>query len=355
MKLKEYFNFLDDFLEFRLRPFVLSYLILPINFYTQHLVTFRSDVKTILNYYLLKRKKKPSFKTPKTITIAPTNICNANCVFCAYRFLNYKKESIHAETYKKVLNEFKELGGKKIIFSPTIGEDLVNKDFFNIVNYAKKEGFYIYVFTNGILLNRNDNYKKIIDSGIDDIVVSTGDIIQKYEAEILGISQELALQKINGLIKLLEYKIKTKSPIKITIGFRSKRPFRKIWKAMKNSKLKRFFDAKIVHIAFKTRYDNWCGNITQKDLLGIMRLKRGAKLKRYPCRYLRKISVLSNGDVRLCACRIKDNEHDGLVIGNVTTNSLNEIINSEKRRDIIFNWRDGQLIEVCKECVRYRF
>ncbi|MEE9377757.1 MAG: SPASM domain-containing protein, partial [Candidatus Lokiarchaeia archaeon] len=192
-------------------------------------------------------------------------------------------------------------------------------------------------------------------SGIDNIVISTGDLIPKYEAEILGISQELASQKIEGLLKLLEYKEKTKSNINITIGFRAKRSFKEILGTIMNSRFKRFFEKRIFKIDYAFRYDDWCGRISKKDLLGVMRLRRRPLLRKYPCSSLWNISILANGDLRLCGCRVKETEHDELVIGNVLTESLSEIINNEKGRKILSDWVAGEIIETCEDCRRYGF
>lgn len=351
-------NFWHNFLENKINLFILKYLLFLKRLYYQVLSPFKYDIKTIINHYILRRKIKPLLKGPKFpefLTVIPTNICNANCVFCVYRLLDHKKEIMQFETFKKVIDEFIALGGKHLELSPTLGDVLINKTFFSLVRYAKKKGVYIRMFTNGILLKKNENFKEVINSGIDDIVISTGDLIPKYEAEILGISQELASQKIEGLLKLLEYKEKTKSNIKITIGFRAKRSFKEIWNTIQNSEFKRFFDKRIFKIDYAFRYDNWCGKISKKDLLGVMRLRRRPILRKYPCSSLWNVSVLANGDLRLCGCRVKETEHDELVIGNVLTESLSEIINNKKGQKILSDWMIGEIIETCEDCRRYGF
>ena len=345
-----------DFLEFKVKPFAFIYFTFLFKLYHIYISPFKADLKTIMNYYILKRRIEPLLNISslfRCLTIVPTNICNARCVFCAYRFLNHDKEMMTFDIFKKSIDDYKKLGGKNLMFSPTIGEVLIDKNFFEKIKYAKKEGFYVQVFTNGILLNKNEKYKKIIESGIDEITISTGDIIPKYEAEVLGISQELALQKINGLLNLLEYKVKVKSNIKITFGIRAKRPFKKIWNSMKNTNFKNFFDKKLFHIQFTFKYDDWSGNIKQIDLLGIMKLKKRPLLRKYPCSSLWEISILSNGDVRLCGCRVKETEHDALVIGNITKESLLEIINGEKGKRILSDWMKGIYTETCINCRRY--
>ncbi|MFW9946151.1 MAG: radical SAM/SPASM domain-containing protein [Candidatus Odinarchaeota archaeon] len=318
----------------------------------------RADITTIINYYILRNRKKPPLhvpKSPRALTIVSTNLCNASCVFCAYRCLNYEKEVMLFDTFKKAVDEYKELGGTRLMLSPTIGEILINRDLFKQIRYAKGKDFYITIFTNGILLDINTNYKKIIDSGIDEISISTGDLDPNYEAKVFGISEKLAIEKINGILKLLKYKEKTKSRIKIIIAFRAERSFRKIWQTIQSTKFRYFFKKKYFLIDFKTAYDNWCGTVSKRDLLGVMRLKKGPLIRKFPCESLWRISILSNGDVRLCACRIKETEHDGLVIGNINDDSLLNILHSKNGKNILSDWENGKIIDVCRECSRYMF
>jgi len=347
-----------EYLEFKIKPFVLRYFLFLVRFYRTYLSAIKADITTIINYYILKRKEKPPLDvpiSPRALTIVPTNLCNASCVFCAYRCLNYEKEIMLFDTFKKVIDEYKELGGKKLMLSPTIGEVLVNKDFFKQINYAKERGFYITIFTNGILLDINKNYKEIINSGIDEIFISTGDINASYEAEIFGISEKLAIEKINGILKLLRYKEKTKSNIKIIIAFRAERSFRKIWQTIQSTKFRHFFDKKYFYIEFKMAYDNWCGTITENDLLGIMRLKKRPLIRKFPCASLWRLSILANGDVRLCGCRIKNTEKDDLIIGNINKEKLTDVISGENAKRIFSNWENGKIAEVCLDCSRYYY
>jgi MoaA/NifB/PqqE/SkfB family radical SAM enzyme len=257
------------------------------------------------------------------------------------------------ELFKRIIDEYHKLGGTKIMLSPTIGEVLNDKGFFDKVNYAKQKGFTVQIFTNGILLYKNDNYKKIIDLGVDFITVSIGDVIPKNEAKIFQIPEKIALEKINGVLNLLKYKFIEKSKIEIILAFRAERSFKKIWGSIKKTSFNYFFDKRLYSIEFKTRYDNWCGNITKRNLLGIMKLKMRPLVRKLPCASLWRISILPNGDVRLCACRIKKTEKDELVIGNIYYNNLGDIVNNEKGQLLLDNWILHKYPEVCINCSRY--
>ncbi|GAJ21286.1 unnamed protein product, partial [marine sediment metagenome] len=106
--------------------------------------------------------------------------------------------------------------------------------------------------------------------------------------------------------------------------------------------------------AFLQVYDNWGGQITQKDLLGIQQLKIAPKIKKYLCRGLFTVSLLPNGDLRLCGCRFKKTLKDELVVGNIRKDSIKKVISSQKYKNILKNFYKGKLPEVCKDCSFYR-
>jgi radical SAM protein with 4Fe4S-binding SPASM domain len=101
-------------------------------------------------------------------------------------------------------------------------------------------------------------------------------------------------------------------------------------------------------------YDNWCGNIKKSDLKGWMILRRIKRSKYLPCVRTFDAAILYNGAVRLCACRIKDNEFDELVVGNITSNSLLDIFNSSRAKSVRESFYKKRLPLVCQSCSLYR-
>lgn len=77
--------------------------------------------------------------------------------------------------------------------------------------------------------------------------------------------------------------------------------------------------------SFKPVFDNWSGNAGEDWMVGSMRLKNGQKQRRVPCYRTWDLSILVDGSVRLCGCRVKTSVWDDLVIGHLDDNSLQEI------------------------------
>ena len=82
-----------------------------------------SFIKSKLAYELKRAKALATYKvhedalvaalsqTMPNVAIELTNICNANCTFCAYQFQSRPQGVMSEETYRKVINEFADCGG----------------------------------------------------------------------------------------------------------------------------------------------------------------------------------------------------------------------------------------------------
>jgi radical SAM protein with 4Fe4S-binding SPASM domain len=332
----------------------LRYGFKTVRWFFTHLLTYKQDIMTAARWHLLrKRSTKFAMAVPKEMMIVPSTICNGRCVFCSYRKLNETGTLMPLEFFKRVVDEYKALGGKKISLCPTVGECLIDPALFEKIKYAKKQGFYVYTFTNGLLLGMNDNYKKLCDSGLDELFISLGDVVPAEEAALFGVSAEAAQKKIDSITELLRHLEMTGQKLKLTLGFRSSRHFSRIWKDMKKLGMDRHMKQDRFSIGYVLGYDNWGGAVTQDELLGVQRLKRVVRFKKYPCAKLLYVSVLPDGDVRLCGCRVKGSIKDELVIGNLNNASLKDILFSGKAEELAKRFIEGKAPEICKDCSFY--
>lgn len=78
--------------------------------------------------------------------------CNLNCVHCFTKGLEDNKKELSYAQWKEIIDSIYYCGGLYLIFSG--GEPLVRDDFFKLYQHAKKRGFLITVFTNGIYLKQ---------------------------------------------------------------------------------------------------------------------------------------------------------------------------------------------------------
>lgn len=300
------------------------------------------------------KKEAPSF--PRRLYFEVTNICNCRCVFCAYRKIfekpEHKKGAMSFDVFKKAFDDYTALGGKTISLTPTIGEPLLDPGILKKIDYAVNAGIKrVYFYTNGILLNKDGFYKKIIDSGVKQIGLSSPGFDRELFGRIFGVP--FYDETLAGAHSLLKYNKSLGEPVEIKINFRSSSKPSRILKTPDFLRLiKPYLSSKVV-CTFLVDYDNWGGTVGQGDLEGIMKLKKPFFCQRRPCLRTFEAAVLYDGRIRLCGCRIKDTEDDELVVGDISQNSLAEIFLGEKARKAREGFILGEPPAVCRHCSLY--
>jgi radical SAM protein with 4Fe4S-binding SPASM domain len=332
----------SEFVELNL-PFIPKYLSKYDSYY--------GDLKSLFSYYILNKKREYSPEL-RGLTIIPTTICNANCVFCANRFLQDKRQRMTFNIFKKIVDEYKKLGGTTISITPTIGDIFTDPDIFQKIKYLEKKKMDYGFYTNGILLHQYVD--EVLNSKIGKLNIDIADIIPKYDSEVFQIPEALSKKRLETVLNLLERIEIEKNPLKVQFCFRGKRSPQKILKDLKKSSFYKYHKKGILELSFLQAYDNWGGLITKKDLQGTQVLKRPPRIRKYPCEALYSLSILPDGDIRLCGCRCMKTFHDELVIGNIKKDSLKNLVKSKKWKGLLNNPEIKNLPEVCKNCSFYR-
>ncbi|MEM4662744.1 MAG: radical SAM protein [Candidatus Diapherotrites archaeon] len=98
--------------------------------------------------------------------------CNQRCIFCSVGHKLVSDGSIKSlSEIKKDLEFANKCGADMISFSG--GEPTIRKDLFEAIEYAKKLGFEIIeIQTNGCMLKYRNYVKKIVDFGVNRVLVS---------------------------------------------------------------------------------------------------------------------------------------------------------------------------------------
>ncbi|MFH1642432.1 MAG: radical SAM protein [Nanoarchaeota archaeon] len=304
------------------------------------------EMKVIFCYHIL--KIRPPKKMPYHIGgIQLTNLCNSNCVFCSYRKINDRKCVMNLGLYKKVIDGYLEMGIKKIGFYSTIGEPLMDPDFYDKMKYAKSKGMEIFICSNGILIYKYLN--QILSLEIEELIISLSDLDYEIESEVFGIGKIVARKKIEGILRLISKNNNKINIKKISLYFR---PKRKPYKIMQNKLFEEITKYSYVDCSFLLGYDNWCGLIKKRDLKGIMRLLRPIRFRKYPCIHLFYPIVFPNGCVSVC-CRASEIVKNDFIIGNVKKETLAEIMNNDQIKQTIQGFKYGKMPKKCTKCNNY--
>lgn len=298
----------------------------------------------------------PSLKPrcPEQLHLSTTNICTADCIFCAYGRQNMAKGMMSDELFKLVLEQYAEMGGSMVSLTPLVGEALVDPKIFDRISFAynMKVFRHIAVVTNGNLLMKNDNYKKIVDCGLNTISFSIPEFNE--EGYRLMFRNNFYKQTLEGIHKLLEYHKKTKSDVKIIIAYKARKPLSEILNDTDYIQwIAPFVDGKLVNYEYRNEFDSWGGLITEKEMIGEMRLGHFT-IRNSPCWQTYSATVLWNGDVRVCPCRFNPAlDDDELHVGNIKEFPLKDIFQGNKSANIRKSFLMGTPPKLCTNCKLY--
>ena len=131
-----------------------------------------------------------------------TTACNLVCPFCTHKDLKEKPKMMTLEhvkgVYKSIEKELPSPFFKRfLLFNLTgIGEILINRETFDIIEFLKKEGA-IVTFTDNFTLMRESAIRRLIDLKVDNIFVSFDGATKKtYEAMRVGAKFEDVVSNI---------------------------------------------------------------------------------------------------------------------------------------------------------------
>jgi pyruvate-formate lyase-activating enzyme len=291
-----------------------------------------------------------------SIHIHTANICTASCVFCPYSQHIDKKSVMDLEVFKKIIDEYVQLGGDRIYFSPNAGDPLVDVTLPEKAEYARSLGIkYIGMITNGILLNRKDLYKKLMPL-VDNIGISLPGLDRDAYKRLFGVDKASTVE--NNLMLMANEKKDKGLNTEILLLFRIDRPFQDVMQDDGMQNIKPFIDDGTIKIDLDdilTEVDDWCGQIKESNLPGLMTLeKRKHNDKIEPCsRLYSDLAILPDGTAKICACRYLKTHYDDLVIGDLKHSTIDKTFFGTEHKKILEDVCEGRWPEVCKTCNFY--
>ena len=146
---------------------------------------------------------------PFILMAEPTNLCNLRCPLCPFTsqraVLPTGKMSV--EALKRVLVQMK--GQIKFLQLWNRGEPFMNEDLVEMISEAKKERIFVQTSTNGHFLTSPQVAEAIVESGLDELIVSVDGIKQQtYSKYRTGGNVE---QVFRGVETLARAKIRKES------------------------------------------------------------------------------------------------------------------------------------------------
>jgi len=156
-------------------------------------------------------KKNIVWGYPSIVNIEPTNICNLRCPLCITGSMQMKRPHGHMkfEHFKKFVDQVAD----RIIYITLYhqGEPYLNKQFNDMVAFAKSKGVYVATSTNAHFFTP-ELCEKIVESGLDSMIISLDGVTQESYATYRVLGQlDTVLEGIRTLVAA-KRRMKKKTP-----------------------------------------------------------------------------------------------------------------------------------------------
>lgn len=285
--------------------------------------------------------KTPEF--PKMVVIAINYVCNALCPGCAYTNSDIRDsyndtKFMSEETFKRIADEVgKENSWLRISGG---GEPMIQKNIIELIRYAKNKGCKVGLINNGSLLNEKAA-RELLEMNIDMIEFSVDACDeQTYNTVRKGLSFNTLINNVQRTFKLRN-KLGSKTKIIASAINQTGVDVDEVEDFWKST----------VDVFQKRKFLTW----------GINSLENSADTTPYlppedriPCPIIfDRLLIDSRGRAMFCIYDIAGKTD----MGNVQENSIKEIWNSKRFKDI----RDlhlsgrGAEIDICKTCEDWQF
>ena len=302
----------------------------------------------VIPTYALRRLMENTFIN---FGVETTNLCNANCSFCGYRYMQRPKIEMSWTVYKKAVNDFVDSGGGNLNFTPTVGDPLVDRDLVKKIQFARSHPRIgeIFLYTNAILIQKI-GCETLLKSGLSRLAIST--FIGSREGYLKYYGNDKYGRVVKNILDVSQINLKLGRPVRITLHLRVEGN-RRLWQRTTTYKQ----IAKLIgeeNIDYLDVYDAWGGLIKKDDVPEGTLLDEPLPMKEKsvsPCFELyRRLHVLADGNVGACVCVDLESE---IKVGNLNTNTLREIWHGPKLKKYRKDWLAGELPKVCQTCTRY--
>jgi radical SAM protein with 4Fe4S-binding SPASM domain len=289
-------------------------------------------------YFHYRKKSKKLPYLPIRLWVELTSLCNYRCIMCPNKDLEKKdKGFMDFDLYQKIIDE-----ARDFVLDINLahrGESLLHPQLIEAIAYAKKNGLYTRLHTNGSLLTEGLSHQ-IIQARLDRLSFSfDGYEKETYESIRKGGDFD---KTVSNIIRFLEIKKETRSRKPITaievISFDD--PDKQVSPEAKEQFKHRFQSLPLDSFVLKEMH-NWAGQIDKKS--------RGKNYTVCPFPW-NALVIFWDGAVLPCT----QDFFGTYIIGNVKHARLKEIWNAEKMVSLRTKLGESMIaeLEACSNCDR---
>ena len=285
---------------------------------------------------------------PLDINIEISNFCAASCVFCPNSKVKRAKQSMTMELFKKVVDEYVELGGGGVGLSSMQSDLFSDKLLLERLRYLEKYKGRLYVYTTTYLVGASkldDAQLEYFLRNVNSLQISLGGTDKDDYQEMYGINAfELVRDQLLRIKKIVE---NNNLDLRLSLYFRIADAAK-----VQSSSLVRELGSRFKMEEVRDSFFSWGGIISQDDLpAGAKLFKTDNTSKRTDCAATwASLSVGVDGTVVGCGCVDWNSRHP---VGNVSSHSIKEVWQSKKALEFRQGFSSNNIPDLCKDCSLY--
>ena len=156
------------------------------------------DFADMLRHHLAKRFPSLAFQ-PRSIQIECTTRCNLKCTMCEISYWSEKGGNLEVEKLERMVQHLPRL---RRVDLTGVGEGLMNREFFQGIEFLKSRGIYVTLNDNFTMMTEK-NARRIIELGVDQIFLSLdGATKQTFESIRIGADFDKVIANTRRLIEM---------------------------------------------------------------------------------------------------------------------------------------------------------
>jgi radical SAM protein with 4Fe4S-binding SPASM domain len=156
--------------------------------------------------YLMRRARVRG--KPLTLTIGSTTKCNLFCPMCMRQRLHFPPQNMEISLFRKIIDDGRDF--LEFVVPYGIGEPLLNPEIYDMISYCTRNGIPTGISTNGTVLSEKAS-RRLIEAGLEYIIFAfDGATRETYETYRKGASFEKVR---NNILKFLQIKKEMQSRI----------------------------------------------------------------------------------------------------------------------------------------------
>ncbi len=139
---------------------------------------------------------------PLMIMVEPTNFCNLKCPLCpsGNGLMTRPRGNMSLDDFKGLVDQMADRAFMMMMWNQ--GEPYLNSCFNDMVQYAHAKGLFTFTSTNGHYIRSEAEAEAIVDSGLDEIIVSLDGVDQEtYETYRVGGDIERVFSGVRRLVE----------------------------------------------------------------------------------------------------------------------------------------------------------